>query len=84
MSPGGTLQTRLRVAYNSFVRQFGPINLANDQHATDEKTGEVSETVRRPNLQPFLDDPDCWLVASIEDYDAESGTASQGPMFTSA
>jgi N12 class adenine-specific DNA methylase len=38
----------------------------------------VRETHRRPNLQPFLDDPDCWLVASIEDYDLETDTARPG------
>ena len=43
--------------------------------------GETRETFRRPNLQPFLDDPDVWLVASIEDYDLESGTARHGPIF---
>jgi hypothetical protein len=42
----------------------------------------VRETHRRPNLQPFLDDPDCWLVASIEDYDLETDTARPGPIFT--
>ena len=36
---------------------------------------------RRPNLAPFADDPDCWLVASIEDYDLESGLARMGPIF---
>ena len=48
----------------------------------DEETGEVRETHRRPNLHPFADDPDCWLVASIEDYDLESNTAKPGPIFT--
>ncbi|MGY6706699.1 MAG: helicase-related protein, partial [Rhizobiaceae bacterium] len=33
-------------------------------------------------LQPFLDDPDCWLVASIEDYDLETNTAKPGPIFS--
>ncbi|MBE7210591.1 MAG: methyltransferase [Gluconacetobacter diazotrophicus] len=80
--PWGTLQTRLRVAYNSFVRQFGPINHTTVSHRTDEATGEVTDTVRRPNLQPFLDDPDCWLVASIEEYDVESDTAKPGPVFS--
>ena len=42
----------------------------------------MSETVRRPNLAPFLDDPDCWLVASIENYDEDSDTATTGPIFT--
>ncbi len=48
----------------------------------DEETAEVRETHRRPNIQPFLDDPDCWLVASIEDYDLETNTAKPGPIFT--
>ena len=45
------------------------------------ETGEERETHRRPNLAPFADDPDCWLVASIEDYDLESGLARMGPIF---
>ena len=42
----------------------------------------MTETQRRPNLAPFTDDPDCWLVASIEDYDPESSTAKKGPVFS--
>jgi N12 class adenine-specific DNA methylase len=80
--PWGPLQTRLRIAYQAFVRQFGPINLTSIATRTDPATGEATETVRRPNLQPLLDDPDCWLVAAIEDYDPESGTARQGAIFT--
>src|SRR5262249_10337771 len=45
------------------------------------ETGEERETHRRPNLAPFADDPDCWLVASIEEYDRESGLARMGPIF---
>jgi hypothetical protein len=48
----------------------------------DSETGEVAETHRQPNLQPFRDDPDCWLVASIEDYDLETDTAKPGPIFS--
>ena len=80
--PWGTLQAPLKTTYLTFTRQFGPINLTTISTRTDEETGEVSETIRRPNLQPFADDPDCWLVASIEEYDVESGTATQGPVFT--
>ena len=54
--PWGTLQTRLRVAYNSFTRQFGPINHTTVSHKVDEATGEVSDTVRRPNIRK-RDDP---------------------------
>jgi N12 class adenine-specific DNA methylase/adenine-specific DNA methylase len=80
--PYAQCQVRLRIAWSSFVREFGPINFTSVSTTTDEETGEVRETHRRPNLSPFLDDPDCWLVASIEDYDLESNTAKPGPIFT--
>ena len=80
--PWGAAQATLRVAYAAFVRAFGPINLATTNRSTDAATGVVTETQRRANLAPFADDPDCWLVASIEEYDPESGTARQGPVFT--
>jgi N12 class adenine-specific DNA methylase/adenine-specific DNA methylase len=76
------MQTSLRIAWSSFVRHYGPINATSIISSTDEATGEVRETHRRPNLSPFLDDPDCWLVASIEDYDLETNTARPGPIFT--
>ena len=40
------------------------------------------ETQRRPNLQPFMDDPDVWLVSSIEQYDEETDTGRPGPVFS--
>jgi adenine-specific DNA methylase len=75
-------QVRLRIAWSSFVRDFGPINTTVVSSVEDEDTGEIRETHRRPNLAPFADDPDCWLVASIEDYGLESNTAKPGPIFT--
>jgi N12 class adenine-specific DNA methylase/adenine-specific DNA methylase len=75
-------QQRLRVSYATFVRNFGAINLTTITTLTDAETGEVRETHRRPNLSPFLDDPDCWLVSSIEEYDLESGIARHGAIFT--
>ena len=80
--PWKDAQVRLRIAWSSFVRDFGPINTTVVSSAEDEETGEVRETHRRPNLAPFVDDPDCWLVASIEDYDLETNTAKPGPIFT--
>ncbi|WP_298379490.1 lactate dehydrogenase [uncultured Bradyrhizobium sp.] len=80
--PWKDAQVRLRIAWSSFVRDFGPINFTTVSMTEDEDTGEVRETHRRPNIQPFLDDPDCWLVASIEDYDLETNTAKPGPLFT--
>ncbi|MBX5173524.1 DEAD/DEAH box helicase family protein [Rhizobium sp. NZLR1b] len=80
--PWRDCQVRLRIAWSSFVRDFGPINHTTVSISEDEESGEVRETHRRPNLQPFLDDPDCWLVASIEDYDLETDTAKPGPIFS--
>ncbi|WP_157016867.1 lactate dehydrogenase [Mesorhizobium xinjiangense] len=80
--PWKDLQVRLRIAWSSFVRDFGPINHTRVFVTEDTETGETRESHRRPNLQPFLDDPDCWLVASIEDYDLENDTAKPGPIFT--
>jgi N12 class adenine-specific DNA methylase/adenine-specific DNA methylase len=80
--PWKDAQVRLRIAWSNFVRDFGPINFITISMAEDEETGEVRETHRRPNIQPFLDDPDCWLVASIEDYDLETNTAKPGPIFS--
>ncbi|MCE2576716.1 methyltransferase [Komagataeibacter sp. FNDCR2] len=80
--PYGRPQSDLRRAYTSFVRQFGPINLTNTTTRISEKTGVETETQRRPNLQPFLDDPDVWLVASIENYDAEKQVGAMGPIFS--
>lgn len=80
--PWKGFQVRLRIAWSSFVREFGPINTTVVSIAEDAETGDTRETHRRPNLQPFLDDPDCWLVASIEDYDLENDTARPGPIFT--
>ena len=79
--PWQEAQIRLRVAYSTFIRYFGPINHTVVSVTTDPETGEERETHRRPNLAPFADDPDCWLVASIEDYDQESGLARKGAIF---
>jgi N12 class adenine-specific DNA methylase len=79
--PWAAAQVRLRIAYSGFVRGFGPINHTIVSVTTDAETGEERETHRRPNLAPFADDPDCWLVASIEDHDLESGLARMGPIF---
>jgi N12 class adenine-specific DNA methylase/adenine-specific DNA methylase len=79
--PWKEAQIRLRIAYSNFVRGFGPINHTIISVTADPESGEERETHRRPNLAPFADDPDCWLVASIEDHDLESGLARMGPIF---
>ncbi|MCT4475450.1 DEAD/DEAH box helicase family protein, partial [Bosea spartocytisi] len=80
--PWKDAQVRLRIAWSSFVRDFGPINHTTVSVTEDEVSGELREIHRRPNLQPFLDDPDCWLVASIETYDLDTDTAKPGPIFS--
>ena len=80
--PWKPAQVKLRIAWSNFVRAFGPINTTVVSTSEDPETSEVRETHRRPNLQPFLDDPDCWLVAAIEDYDLETDTPRPGPIFT--
>jgi N12 class adenine-specific DNA methylase len=80
--PWAQAQVRLRVAYSAFIRYFGPINHTVVTTVTDPETGEERETHRRPNLSHFADDPDCWLVASIESYDVETGLARKGPIFS--
>jgi len=75
-------QVRLRIAWGVFVRTFGPINHTTVSITEDAETGEMRETHRQPNLAPFRDDPDCWLVASIEDYDLDTDTAKPGPIFS--
>ncbi len=80
--PWTQAQVALRIAWSSFVREFGPINFTSVATSEDPETGEAREVHRRPNLAPFLNDPDCWLVASIEDYDLETNTAKPGPIFT--
>ena len=80
--PWRELQVKLRIAWSNFVRDFGPINHTKVSITENADTGETRETHRRPNLQPFLDDPDCWLVASIETYDLDTDTAKPGPIFS--
>ncbi|WP_412052008.1 DEAD/DEAH box helicase family protein (plasmid) [Hoeflea sp. Naph1] len=80
--PWRDLQVKLRIAWSSFVRDFGPINHTKVSISENDATGETRETHRRPNLHPFLDDPDCWLVASIENYDLDTDTAKPGPIFS--
>ena len=70
--PWKELQVRLRTCYSNFIRYYGPINHTVVSTLTDDETGEEREQHRRPNLAHFADDPDCWLVASIEDYDLDN------------
>lgn len=74
--------SRLNNAYDTFVFRHGPINMTKVYTRTDPATGEVRESFRRPNLQPFMQDPDAWLVSSIESYDRETGHATKRQIFS--
>lgn len=80
--PSHDAQIELKTAWEAFTAKNGPINKTSVTTSSDPETGVSHELHRHPNLQPFLDDPDCWLVASIEDYDLQTDTARPGPIFT--
>ena len=80
--PYAELQQRLLGHYRQFSKKHGAINHSVTTIRTDPHTGAEKEYQRRPNLQPFLDDPDVWLVASIEAYDEKTGTGTPGAIFT--
>jgi N12 class adenine-specific DNA methylase len=80
--PFADLQERLLTRYLHFTKRHGPINRTVASIRTDLETGTEKEIQRRPNLQPFLDDPDVWLVASIEHYDEKADVGTPGPIFT--
>ncbi|MDR7256250.1 N12 class adenine-specific DNA methylase [Sphingomonas sp. BE270] len=75
-------QERLLTHYRQFIKKHGPINRTITSIRIDPETGAEKEFQRRPNLQPFLDDPDVWLVASIENYDEVNDAGTPGPIFT--
>ncbi len=84
---GHWLQGRLRAALQqAFVRQFGPINLTSGAPpGRTRPRARRRETVRRPNLQPFLDDPD--VLAGGVDRGVRRGErhgAEPGPVFSRA
>ena len=80
--PYAASQEKLLAQYRQFTRKYGPINRTITSIRTDPETGAEKEYQRRPNLQPFLDDPDVWLVASIEAYDEISDVGVPGPIFS--
>lgn len=80
--PSQGLQQTLLTRYREFTKKYGPINRTVTTVREDTETGATREYQRRPNLQPFLDDPDVWLVASIEAYDEKADTGTPGAIFT--
>ncbi|GHE73040.1 hypothetical protein GCM10019059_35840 [Camelimonas fluminis] len=76
------LQKTLNEQYDSFVARHGPINRTEISVQQEADGGEKRETHRYPNLAPFRDDPDCWLVASIENYNVDTHEATKSAIFT--
>lgn len=77
------LRADLRKKYDNFIEQYGPIN-KEEKTVTKRlnKAGENVVIVRHPNLKEFRADPDAWKVASIENYDSETGKAKPADIHT--
>ena len=67
----------LNLAYDRFVRAYGPIN-----KTTFSETRDGSVIRRRPNLVKFVEDPDAMLVMSLEDYDEVTGKAAKAAIMS--
>lgn len=80
--PWEAAQARLSAAYDAFTRRHGPINKMITTRTEPDEEGDVTERNRRPNLTPMMDDPDCFFVSAIEDYDPSTGIGVRGPIFT--
>jgi SAM-dependent methyltransferase len=61
--------------YSRFVSAYGPIN-----KTTRSQTADGTEIRRMPNLARFREDPDAFLVASLEEYDDATGRAERAPI----
>ncbi|MGA2257338.1 MAG: DEAD/DEAH box helicase family protein, partial [Thermoguttaceae bacterium] len=67
----------LNLAYEFFVRAYGPINKTSFSETAD---GNVIR--RMPNLVEFREDPDAMLVMSLEEYDEMTGKAAKSAIMT--
>lgn len=76
-------RAKLRAAYKAFVDKYGPINKEETTVTSRKnKEGEPIVISRMPNFRAFRRDPDAWKVSSIENYDAEKGTAKPADIQT--
>ena len=71
----GAARDRLNRCYDQFVEQWGPIN-----HTRITYRDDGSTVRRQPNLVGFKDDPDCYLVIALEEYDEEQDMATKMPI----
>jgi N12 class adenine-specific DNA methylase len=63
---------RLNRAYDAFVPLYGPIN-----RTSFSVNAQGNEVRRMPNLVRFREDPDAFLVMSLEEYDEATGKAAK-------
>lgn len=69
--------------YDAFVARHGPINeMKVIETKGKNKRGENIVITRFPQFSAIQEDPEAYLVASIEDYDAEKREAKKGRFFT--
>src|SRR5262249_34506216 len=67
----------LNWTYDRFHLTYGPIN-----KTTFGETADGNLIRRMPNLVKFREDPDAMLVMSLEEYDEESGKATEAAIMT--
>ena len=67
----------LNLAYDRFVRAFGPIN-----KTTFSETKDGTVIRRMPNAVKFREDPDAMLVMALEDYDELTGKATKSAIMS--
>ena len=65
----------LNRSYDRFTGEFGPIN-----KTTFSINAQGTEVRRMPNVARFREDPDAFLVMSLEDYDDATGRAERAPI----
>ena len=76
------LRKDLEKAYDSFVKQYGPINKTQTTVTKRlTKTGEPVIIRKMPNFSVLKDDPDAYKVSAIEIYDEKTDRAEKTAIF---
>ncbi len=81
--PWADAQKELAHLYDLFVHHYGPVNAEDVRYVGPPNArGEQLTYKVYPNLREFREDPDSYLVASIEDFNTITGEALPGAIFT--
>ena len=79
---GTALRADLNKAYDSFVKDHGPINKVVTTVTNRLDKAGNSITIRKyPNMSAFEDDPDAYKVAAIEVYNEKTGDTKKAAIF---